>query len=232
MKSFTNSPKVPVHVAIIPDGNRRFAESQGIAKVLGHARGYERTKDLIAHARSVGIQVLTLWAFSTENWAREEGEVVDLLALIKRGLLELQRESRIQKTRLVHIGRRDRLGGEIIRLLETIEDETKEYTDFCLCIAIDYGGEDEVKRAVELLRGDQSGSMKSVVDYLDTSRANIPPPDLIIRTGGEKRTSGFLPLQSAYAEWVFEKVMFPDFDTILFQKALDEYTFRTRRFGR
>jgi undecaprenyl diphosphate synthase len=225
------SSKIPLHVAIIPDGNRRFAESQGIAKALGHVRGYERTKELIAYARSVGVQTLTLWAFSTENWGRKEDEVSDLLMLIKRGLIELHKEARIQKTRLVHIGRRDRLGDEIVHLLETIEDETKGYTEFCLCIAIDYGGADEVRRAVEQLTGDVHSLVKNVMDYLDTARVNIPPPDLIIRTGGEKRTSGFLPLQSAYAEWVFEEALFPDFDTTLFQKALDEYVLRVRRFG-
>jgi undecaprenyl diphosphate synthase len=100
-----------------------------------------------------------------------------------------------------------------------------------LCIAIDYGGEDEIKRAVAQIQC-RSDVSKSIMDYLDTARIPIPFPDLIIRTGGEKRTSGFLPLQSAYAEWVFEEAMFPNFDTALFQKALDEYAARIRRFGR
>jgi undecaprenyl diphosphate synthase len=97
MKSFENSSHAPAHVAIIPDGNRRFAEAEGITKALGHVRGYERTKELIAHARSVGVKVLTLWAFSTENWSREDDEVADLLVLIKRGLTELYKEAHIQK---------------------------------------------------------------------------------------------------------------------------------------
>jgi undecaprenyl diphosphate synthase len=226
-----NSHKIPVHVAIIPDGNRRYAKAKGLPVAFGHGRGYERTKEIISNAQEKGVKFLTLWAFSTENWGRGEEEVSELLKLIKRGLIELYNEARIQKTRLVHIGRRDRLGSEIVSLLESIEKETESYNDFCLCIAIDYGGEDEIKRAEEKLKMSNDSS-KHIADFLDTVLIGVPSPDLIIRTGGEKRTSGFLPLQSAYAEWIFEERMFPDFDEEAFQIALDEYALRARRFGR
>jgi undecaprenyl diphosphate synthase len=226
-----NSHKIPVHVAIIPDGNRRYAKAKGLPVAFGHGRGYERTKEIISNAQEKGVKFLTLWAFSTENWGRGEEEVSELLKLIKRGLIELYNEARIQKTRLVHIGRRDRLGSEIVSLLESIEKETESYNDFCLCIAIDYGGEDEIKRAEEKLKMSNDSS-KHIADFLDTVLIGVPLPDLIIRTGGEKRTSGFLPLQSAYAEWIFEERMFPDFDEEAFQIALDEYALRARRFGR
>ncbi len=226
-----NSHKIPVHVAIIPDGNRRYAKAKGLPVAFGHGRGYERTKEIISNAQEKGVKFLTLWAFSTENWGRSEEEVSELLKLIKRGLIELYNEARIQKTKLVHIGRRDRLGSEIVSLLESIEKETESYNDFCLCIAIDYGGEDEIRRAEEKLKMSTDPS-KHITDFLDTTLIGIPSPDLIIRTGGEKRTSGFLPLQSAYAEWIFEERMFPDFDEEAFQIALDEYALRARRFGR
>jgi undecaprenyl diphosphate synthase len=222
---------LPHHVAIIPDGNRRWAKEKGLSRAEGHLQGYTRAKEIISFAHDAGIHVVTIWAFSTENWKRTEDEVSELLVLIKKGLSELHTEAIEKKTRVVHIGRRDRLGKDIIDLIDETEMKTKEYDSRCLCIAIDYGGEDELARAENLMR-ESNNTTKSVKDFLDTSRANVPPPDFIIRTSGEKRTSGFMPLQSAYAEWFFTDVLFPDFGKEMFQKALNEYGNRNRRFGK
>lgn len=222
---------IPKHVAIIPDGNRRWAKLKGRPTAFGHAEGYKRIRECITYARSVGVEVVTVWVFSTENWKRKQEEIVDLMDLIVKGLSKLHRDAKKEKSRLVHIGRRDRLGSKVIKLIDTVEEETKDYKGFTLCLAIDYGGEDEVARAEgRKLRGESR--MQELKQYLDTSFHNIPNPDLIIRTGGEQRTSGFMPLQSAYAEWIFEETLFPDFDTKVFQKAIDDYATRSRRFGK
>jgi undecaprenyl diphosphate synthase len=222
---------IPKHVAIIPDGNRRWAKSKGRPVAFGHAEGYKRIRECITYARNIGVEVVTVWAFSTENWKRKEDEVGDLMDLIAKGLSKIHRDAKKEKSRVVHIGRRDRLGNKITKLIDTVEEETKKYKGFTLCLAIDYGGEDEVMRAESRKLKIESGK-KELRQCLDTSLHNIPDPDLIIRTGGEHRTSGFMPMQSAYAEWVFEDTLFPDFDTEVFQKAIDAYATRSRRFGK
>ena len=226
-----NEIKVPKHVAIIPDGNRRWAKLRNQHSLFGHEAGYTRIRECLNYAKEKSVSVITIWAFSTENWNRKEEEVEGLMKLIYRGLSNLHEEAKRGKIKVVHIGRRDRLDAKINHLIEEIEEKTKKYTDFTLCIALDYGGEDEIVRAEK--RKEESGSKnKNTIDFLDTTLLDISNPDLIIRTGGESRTSGFMPLQSAYSEWVFEEKLFPDFDTEVFQNALDVYASRTRRFGR
>jgi undecaprenyl diphosphate synthase len=222
---------IPRHVAIIPDGNRRWAKAKGLPESAGHLEGYKRVKELIRAAKDEGVSYLTMWAFSTENWSRSKDEVKKLSLLIEKGVKELHKEAISEKTRVVHIGRKDRLGDRLAQALTSIEQETKSFKDFCICIAVDYGGADEIARATELFsKSHKKGS--SVYEYLDTVRAGIPDPDLIIRTSGEKRTSGFMPLQSAYAELVFEEKNFPEFTKARFLEALKEYTSRQRRFGK
>ena len=219
------------HVAIIPDGNRRWAKSLGKPSVYGHEAGFSRFKELTAYAKNKGIPFLTIWAFSTENWNRNKEEVKGLMTIIKRALVEINKEAHEGKFRFVHIGRKDRLSEDIAKLIEKTEEETKSYEKFCLCVAIDYGGEDEVLRAERKLM-ESKNKDKHIVDFLDTTLAGIPSPDLIIRTSGEKRISGFMPVQSTYSELVFEEKMFPDFTEEVFQSALDEYEKRTRRYGK
>lgn len=226
---------IPQHVVIIPDGNRRWAEEKSLPANHGHMQGYERVSELIPEARALGIKYLTFWSFSTENWNRSKEEVDALLGIITQGLRELKKQYASAKNedrgRFVHIGRKDRLNDEILTLIASLEEETKEYSDFCLCIAIDYGGEDELNRAEKRLR--ESGDTgKSLSDFLDTTLLQIPSPDLIIRTSGEYRTSGFMPLQSAYSEWYFDTALFPDFDKESFHKAIAVYSGRQRRFGK
>ncbi len=224
-----NEKSVPNHVVIIPDGNRRWAKEHGNPASFGHFKGYERIKELISYAKEQGISYFTIWAFSTENWSRSKDEVDELLSLITQGFDEIHKEAHKAKTRIVHLGRKDRLGDELMQKISLVEEETKGYTDFCVALAIDYGGEDELRRAEEQLLVHKELSLK---DFLDTTRLSIPNPDLIIRTSGECRTSGFMPLQSTYAEWIFEKKLFPDFDTTSFGDALEEYRNRKRRFGK
>ena len=224
------------HIAIIPDGNRRWAKENNLPALFGHERGYERTRELLIYAREAGIEYITTWAFSTVNWKRKQEEVDGIMGLLTKGLLKIHEDAKKEKTRVVHIGRRDRIHKKLLELIENIEEETKMYEGFCLCIAIDYGGEDEIERA-EIRRRESKkiynneSNERSILDFLDTTIAKVPAPDLIIRTGGETRTSGFMPLQSAYAEWIFETVLFPDFSVDVFQKAIDEYRSRCRRFG-
>lgn len=223
-------PKVPTHVVIIPDGNRRWAKNNNLPPLFGHEKGYERANELISFSKENGIKYLTLWAFSTENWNRSESEVKDLLRLIEKGLKELKVKVEKEDARFIHIGRKDRLGENVLDLIDGLEKSTKDKNSFTLILAIDYGGEDEVRRAEELLKEDQNKEM-SLFDYLDTSRVGIPNPDFIIRTSGERRTSGFMPLQSLYSEWHFDDRHFPDFDINAFTAALTNFSLRERRFG-
>ncbi len=218
------------HIALIPDGNRRWAKQHGLPVILGHQKGYEKVRDFISFSKSVGIQYVTVWAFSTENWNRKEEEVDDLMKLILNGLAKIHDDARKEKSKVVHIGRKDRLSKEIISLMNIIENETKTYQDFCLVLAVDYGGNDELQRAgQELVLA--SNTSKRIGDYLDTAKVLIPDVDLVVRTGGEKRTSGFLPVQSAYAEWIFDHRLLPDFDKNAFDEVIKEYHTRSRRYG-
>ena len=222
---------LPKHLAIIPDGNRRWAREKSLPDFLGHKEGYKRTEELIQEAKDIGIQYVSVWAFSTENWKRKEDEKNELFSLIAKGLQSLHETVLEKKSRFVHLGRKDRLGKELLGLITTLEEETKEYTAFTLCVAIDYGGEDEVLRASYAYKKSDDVT-KQLTDFLDTSRYVIPPPDFIIRTSGEKRTSGFMPLQSVYSEWYFSEKLFPDFGKEDLHLALTDYASRERRKGK
>lgn len=221
---------LPKHIAIIPDGNRRWAKERNLPSLFGHKKGYERVKELVEFSREHGISLVTFWAFSTENWKRSNEEVEGILHILQEGLETLYKELHKEKTRFVHIGRKDRLGEKLLSLIETMEQETKEYTSFCLVLAIDYGGEDQMLRASELWAR-EGDTKKTLIDFLDTTLQDVPHPEIVIRTSGEVRTSGFMPIESAYAEWFFEKAYFPDFDVDALKRVLDEYKNRSRRFG-
>jgi undecaprenyl diphosphate synthase len=221
---------LPKHIAIIPDGNRRWAKERNLPSLFGHKKGYERVKELVEFSREHGISLVTFWAFSTENWKRSNEEVEGILHILQEGLETLYKELHKEKTRFVHIGRKDRLGEKLLSLIETMEQETKEYTSFCLVLAIDYGGEDQMLRASELWAR-EGDTKKTLIDFLDTTLQDVPHPEIVIRTSGEVRTSGFMPIESAYAEWFFEKAYFPDFDVEALKRVLDEYKNRSRRFG-
>ncbi len=234
----------PLHLAIIPDGNRRWARQQGLLPWQGHQRSAENFDAILQWCASdPRISVLTFWAFSTENWKRDASEVKKLMELLERYLRKERLRLKEKGIHLVHSGRKDRLSPSIATLLQEIEEETKSDPLFTFHIALDYGGKDEVVRAIQKLQTHQpervyppavEGSLPAVSDddirkHLD--HPELPDIDLIIRTSGEQRTSNFFLWQSAYAEWVFLEKHFPDLTTEDIDEALKEYAKRKRRFG-
>ncbi|MDO1583928.1 isoprenyl transferase [Rhizobium oryzicola] len=230
-------PVIPQHVAIIMDGNGRWANERGLPRTMGHTKGVEAVRHTVRAAGDLGIRYLTLFAFSSENWTRPEAEVSDLMGLlrrfIRRDLAELHREN----VRIRVIGDREHLRGDILPLLLEAEETTRNNTALTLVIAFNYGSRDEITRAMaSLARKVQAGllgpdeiTMDLISAHLDT--ADIPDPDLIIRTSGEERLSNFLLWQAAYAEFVFIPDYWPDFDRQMLVSALKTYAARDRRFG-
>jgi len=222
------------HVAIIPDGNRRWARNRGLPTIEGHRRGFNRAKELTKKARGLGIEILTLWAFSTENWKRSKDEVGYLMKIYERWIDDYLKEAIVDKVKLIHIGRKDRISKKLLEKIQNAEDQTKTFRNNTLVLALDYGGQDEILRGVQQLLKDNPNTDNIdealLSSYLDTK--DIPNPDLIIRTSGEKRLSGFLLWGSAYAEFAFIDECFPDFTPELFEKCIDDYRKRLRRFGK
>ncbi|OLP55281.1 di-trans,poly-cis-decaprenylcistransferase [Rhizobium rhizosphaerae] len=228
---------VPQHVAIIMDGNGRWANKRGLPRTLGHKKGVEAVREAVRTAGDLGIDYLTLFAFSSENWRRPEAEVNDLMGLLKvfirRDLAELHR----QNVRIRIIGDRVHLRGDILPLLEEAEETTARNSGITLVIAFNYGARDEIARAAQALAAEVAAgrlapeeiTAQRLASRLDT--AGIPDPDLVIRTSGEERLSNFLLWQAAYAELVFVPEFWPDFDREVFLRALDAYSRRERRFG-
>lgn len=224
---------VPTHIAIIPDGNRRWARTRRQQPEFGHytSASFQHLHGLFSAAREQGVRYLTLWGFSTENWKRTTAEQKALFALIEQGVQRLRADVSTQKIRFRHIGRKDRLPASLLSALAALELESKEHGDFQVQLCLDYGGSDELVRAVNklLVTGKTSIDEASLRAALDAP--DVPPIDLVIRTSGEQRISGFMPLQASYAELYFTPVHFPDFDAREFLKALQTYAERQRRFG-
>lgn len=220
--------KIPKHVAIIPDGNRRWAKERGLPTKAGHQKGAEVAVEIVKASRDLGIHTLSLWAFSTENWSRNQEEVDFLMKLFSDLIGKFGKDALENKVRLIHIGRKDRLSKELLTKIKKLEEKTKDYTNHVLNIALDYGGRDEIERAVEKMKKTNSNDLEQ---FLDTADQPYPNPDLIIRTSGELRTSGLLIWQAAYAEFYSEPIHFPDFNREKLIKALENYAARTRRFG-
>ncbi len=228
---------IPEHVAIIMDGNGRWAKQRGLPRTIGHNKGVEAVRETVKAAGEAGVKFLTLFAFSSENWSRPISEVEDLLGLlrrfIRRDLADLHREN----VRIRIIGEREHLRSDILPLLLEAEETTRNNTAMTLVIAFNYGSRNEIARAVGRLAEDvAAGRLKPsdinadmISSHLDT--AGIPDPDLIIRTSGEERLSNFLLWQAAYSEFVFLPVFWPDFDRQQFNDALRIFASRDRRFG-
>jgi undecaprenyl diphosphate synthase len=228
---------VPEHVAIIMDGNGRWAKQRGLPRTMGHRKGVDAVRETVRAAGDIGIKYLTLFAFSSENWRRPETEVSDLLGLLKafirRDLSELHR----QNVRVKIIGDRHGLQNDILDLLIDAEETTKGNTALTLIIAFNYGSRDEIARAmVSLARDVEDGRLRAqditpalINARLDT--AGIPDPDLIIRTSGEERLSNFLLWQAAYSEFIFIPDYWPDFNREILYSALETFASRNRRFG-
>lgn len=228
---------IPRHVAIIMDGNGRWASVRGLPRSMGHRKGVEAVREAVRTAADLGVEYLTLFAFSSENWSRPESEVSDLMGLLKtfvrRDLQTLHKEN----VRIRVIGDRSNLRSDILPLLLEAEERTRDNTAITLVIAFNYGARDEIARAVRSLAGDLAAGILHPADVtperisarLDT--ADIPDPDLIIRTSGEERLSNFLLWQAAYAELMFIPDFWPDFSRETFLDALRNYAGRERRFG-
>jgi len=225
--------KVPDHIAMILDGNRRWARARGLQPWEGHKAGYEAIKKVARASRQLGVNTFTVWAFSTENWERPKIEVNEIMKLLKFGLDELEPELHADQVRLVHLGRKDRLPKNAADQIVKLEAATRHYTNHIFNIAIDYGGHDEIVRAVnKILEARlQKVDAKSFESYLDTADQPYPNVDLFIRTGGEQRTSGLFPWQMDYAEYYFETDHLPDFTPEKLLEAVLDFSRRRRRFG-
>jgi len=249
-KKETSELNIPNHVAIIPDGNRRWAKEKGFPAIEGHRKGADITYDLIKKARDMGIHTLSFWGFSTENWNRTEAEVDNLMKIFENMIDKHRKESEKENARFIHIGRKERFPESLRKKLIEIEEETKNNTKHVLNMCLDYGGQDEILRAIQKIIKDiqegkispeeiskETGKYKGKYplykfkDYLDTQDQPYPYPDLVIRTSGEKRLSGFMPWQITYSELYFPNIHFPDFGPKEFEKAIKEYSNRNRTFG-
>ncbi|WP_421579691.1 isoprenyl transferase [Shinella sp. M31] len=228
---------VPAHVAIIMDGNGRWANARGLPRAMGHRKGVEAVREAVKTAAECGVSYLTLFAFSSENWSRPESEVSDLMGLLKtfirRDLAVLHK----QNVRIRVIGDRVNLASDILPLLLEAEETTRGNSGITLVIAFNYGSRDEIARTVRKLAEDVAAgrldpsqmTAERIGASLDT--AGIPDPDLVIRTSGEERLSNFLLWQAAYAELMFVPEFWPDFSRDTFRAALARYAARERRFG-
>ncbi len=225
---------VPNHVAIILDGNRRWARARGWEPWRGHAAGYEAVKKLAKATRDLGVHTFTVWAFSTENWERPQVEIKEIMKLLRHGLNEMEPDLHQEKVRFVHLGRKDRLPKDAREHIARLERETKKYGDsHVFNIALDYGGKDEIIRAVNkiLETREEKIDTKSFEKFLDTGDQPYPYVDLFIRTSGEQRTSGLLPWQMDYAEYYFVQDHLPDFSPDMLKEAILDFSRRRRRFG-
>lgn len=222
------------HVAIIMDGNGRWANARGLSRSEGHRAGYENLRRVVAEAAKAGVSYLTLFAFSTENWDRPNEEVSGILALAAEVIRIETEDLHRNGIRIKHVGRLDRLPGELLTQIAEAVELTRGNSGMTLGVAFDYGGRYDIVQAVQRIVEDgiDPGAVTEDLfsQYLFTS--SVPDPDLIIRTGGEFRISNFLLWQSAYAEFHSSEVFWPDFDGEQLQKAFEVYTRRERRFGR
>lgn len=227
----------PLHVAIIMDGNGRWATQRGKPRTYGHHRGVERVREIVSAAGDLNIGVLTLFAFSTENWRRPDYEISVLMRLFRRYIVREVDELDASGIRVKFIGTRDRLPSDLQRLMEQMEARTAQHEKFLLQIAVSYGARNEITRGVrEIAQKVAAGELDpdeidedTVSASLDT--AGVRDPDLVIRTSGESRVSNFLLWQAAYAEFAFVDACWPDFTAERFAEIIGEFGSRERRFG-
>lgn len=228
--------EMPKHIAMILDGNRRWAKKYGKNVLEGHRAGAVNIRNIITYLHKKGVHTITIWIFSTENWHRESLQVRGLMALFQEFAYAYLSEAMKNGARIVHLGRKDRIPSGLRKKFEAFEKKTEHLTDHCLNIAMDYGGRDEVIRAVQHMMA-QGVAPKDVTEasfnnFLDTAGQKYPEPDIIIRTGGERRMSGFLIWQGVYAEYFFPEKFLPEMTTDDLDAILDEYNNRDRRFGK
>jgi len=225
------------HIAIIPDGNRRWARQKGLAIEVGHANGLLRVlPDLVHQLCDAGVHTITVWGFSTENWTREAAEVKHLMKIsaefLRHHIMDIANR---HQARVCHLGRKDRLFPEVREALDAVEKATAHHNRHVYNVALDYGGTDELVRATYKMAADvqkgQSAEELSILDYLDTAGQPHAFPDVVIRSSGEHRMSGFLPLQTVYSELFFVEDLFPEFTFELVRDIAEQFKWRKRRFG-
>ena len=228
---------IPGHVAIILDGNGRWAKKRGLPRNMGHVEGCKVVERTVEDAARLGIKYLTVYGFSTENWKRSAEEVGALMQLFRYYMKRLLKVAKKNNVRVIMIGERSRFDEDIIEGLKRLENETKDNTRMTFTIAVNYGSRDEITRAVRRMMEDcaagklspQDVSEEMIGEYLDTRE--LPDPDLLIRTSGEERLSNYLLWQLAYTEFYFTDVLWPDFNKEELVKAIEKYNGRERRFG-
>jgi len=219
-----------IHIAIIPDGNRRWAKENKTSVKIAYenAIDYIKTKGIIESAIKEKVKFFSIWGFSTENWKRSESEKEAIFKTIFKAIESFEKRMNKDKYKFVYIGRRDRIPKYLALRIKALEEKTRDFDRITIILAIDYGGRDEIIRAVNKSKGNEMNE-ENFRKFLDTK--DIPDPDIIIRTGGEKRLSGFMPFQSAYSELFFTEKLFPDFSVRDLKRAIDEFHKRKRRFG-
>lgn len=232
-----DTPRSPRHVAIIMDGNGRWAQSRGRPRLFGHHAGARRVREIVEACPDLGVKYVTIFAFSTENWKRTQVEVAGLMSLFRRYIKKEAKALHDEGVRVRFIGDRVRLDRKLVDMMDELEEYTSGNDRVHLTIALNYGGRDEVARATKRLAQDvasgkldpESVDEETLPKYLDTHV--LPDPDLVIRTSGEARISNFLLWQSAYAEYEFIETLWPDFTAEIFAGLVQNYGARDRRFG-
>lgn len=228
---------VPRHVAVIMDGNGRWARKRGLPRTMGHKQGAEAARRIVRLAKDAGIEYLTLFGFSSENWNRPESEVQELMKLLRHYLRSETAEFHKNNARLRVVGDRSAFDEDIVQLISNAEDLTKDNTGITVVIALNYGGRWDMAQAMHKMMV-ESKELSLSIDEIEKGLGNylvtadIPDPDLLIRTSGEMRVSNFLLWQCAYTEMVFLPVLWPDFDKKDLDDALAQYVVRDRRFGK
>ena len=222
--------RLPKHVVLIPDGNRRWARSQGKTTFFGHQKGFDVATQVLRAGRQMGIHTMTIWAFSTGNWDRSKTEISYLMRLYASLIDTNLKEAIKDKVRIIHLGRKDRIPKYLLKKITEAEEKTKDFTNNILNIALDHGGHDDIIRNLDANSPSQF-TERSITNLLDTRDQPHPQPDLIIRTSGEQRTSGILCWQAEQAEMYWINNLFPDFTPEQLSFALIDYSRRRRRFG-
>ncbi len=226
---------VPNHIAMILDGNRRWARSKGLPTLEGHRRGFDAGMKMAEAARNWGVHTFTVWGFSTENWDRDPKEIEYLMKLYKNMAWEIEKRAKKEEIRFVHLGKKEGLPQELVKCFADLEEKTRHYKKHVFNAAINYGGKDEIVRATKKIidSGIRSKDLddKVFASYLDTGDQPFPYVDLFIRTSGEQRTSGFLPWQLNYAEFYWELEHLPDMSPEKLRDIVIDFSRRRRRFG-
>ncbi|MFA5108341.1 MAG: polyprenyl diphosphate synthase [Candidatus Micrarchaeia archaeon] len=225
------------HIAFIPDGNRRWAKKHGLDVLRGHERGIDRMGDVLKWCRDAGIKTVSFWAFSTENFNRDKEEVEGLFVAFEVRLAKIMKEAEFERhqVRVRFVGERERFPKKIQMGMKKIEDDTKKYDKYFLNMFIGYGGRPELVDAAKKLAKDFASNPQKITEAEFEKRlwsAGVPDPELIVRTSGEMRLSGFLPFQSTYSELYFCQKLWPEFEQADFESALQEFSNRKRRWGK